>query len=645
MFAYEVWIKAKEYQGKKPLSYTYEHKLSPGTLVSANLRKKEVYGIIGRQITAPKNVAMKPINNVLYHNRPIPEAQTQLLKWMHEYYPAGSGSILQLFLPPSWAKKFEPSELASYRAKELRPTLTKEQKSTIKQIESADSTVILHGETGSGKTRVYMELINDSLANGKSCTILAPEIGLVPHIVRQLESFVPKENLFEYHSGISDSKRSKTWLEVLHAKKPVVVVGARSALFLPVSNIGLIVIDEFHDDGYIQTNSPKYSSVRIASQLSLISRSNLILGSATPTISDMYFAKKKSAPIVRMKHLATSGSKNKVESVIIDKKDKSEFTRSLSLSSTLISNIKGQLKDGKQSLLFMNRRGSARLVACRKCGWHATCPNCELSLTLHEDKYILLCHTCGFQRKPLSQCPDCNNTDIIYSSPGTKGIEKELNKLLPGANIARFDSDNLTHERLDKQLGSIRSGEIDVIIGTQILVKGFDIPKLGLVGVVDADTGLSFPDFSSEERTYQLIRQAVGRVGRGHTDGTVIIQTVNPDSSLINFAVNRNWDDYLKNQLDERKKHNFPPYTFVLKLECQRKQRANSQKAATALKFILEKNKAVQILGPVPSMREKQQGTYTWQLVVKSKNRSVLTQIIDQLPSGWKYELDPTHLL
>lgn len=645
MYAYEIWIKAKEYHGKKPLTYTFHKKLNPGSIVKVNLRKKEVSGIVSRQVTAPKNIAMKPINEVLFNGKPIPKPQTQLIKWMHEYYPSGSGYILQLFLPLSWPKANHVLDIPKYSKRIIDPKLTAEQKDAVDNILKANSTLILHGETGTGKTRVYMELINETLSRGSSCVILVPEIGLIPHIKRQLSTFLDNDIIVEYHSGIPATKRTNNWMTIFMSNNPLVIIGARSALFLPTNNIGLVILDEFHDDGYTQTNNPKYRSTRVASQLAINNNAKLILGSATPTLTDMYFAKKKNIPIIRMKKLAVPSANSKIKVITIDKKNKNEFTLSLSLSKALISSINKQILKGKQSLLFINRRGSARVVSCRNCGWHALCQNCELPLTLHEDRFILLCHTCGFQIKPTSQCPDCNNTDIIYSSPGTKGIEKELKKLLPQATIARFDSDNLTHERLDKQLSAIQKGDIDVIIGTQILVKGFDIPKLGLVGIIDADAGLSFPDFSSEERTYQLIRQAVGRVGRGHTDGTVIIQTVNPNSKLLSFAINRNWDDYLDYQLAERKKHNFPPFTFVLKLECQRKRRASAQKTANALKSALERNNAVQVLGPAPSIKEKQHDTYTWQLVVKSKNRTALTQIIEQLPSGWKYELDPTHLL
>lgn len=646
MFAYEIWIKAKEYQGKTPLTYTHASKLEPGCIVEVSLRKKSVTGIVNRQVTAPKNVAMKPIDEVLFDKRPIPKPQLQLIRWMHEYYPSGSGAIMQLFLPPAWPKKPVEVKQLEYEAKLLAPPLTTEQKSVVKQIRSADSSVILHGDTGTGKTRVYMELVNETLSSGKSVIILSPEIGLVPPIMQQLKSFLPEELIHVYHSGMTNVKRSRSWQSVFMSDEPCVVVGARSALFLPLKNIGLIVLDEFHDDGYIQTNYPKYSSVRVASQMASLNKSRLILGSATPTITDSYFASQKGVPIIRMTKLAASKSKQDVKTTVIDKRDRSEFTKSQNLSSSLINSIKEHINSSRQSLLFINRRGSARLVACRNCGWHALCPNCELPLTLHEDKFILLCHTCGYQKRPMSQCPECNNSEIIYSSPGTKGIEAELKTLLPEAKIARFDSDNLTHERLDKQLASIQDGSIDVIIGTQILIKGFDIPNLGLVGIIDADTGLSFPDFSSEERTYQLISQAVGRVGRGHTSGTVIIQTVNPSSELISFASSKNWDEYYKDQLDSRKAHNFPPFTFLLKLECTRKQRESARQAAASFKNALESaSKSIKVLGPVPAMKEKQYSTYTWQLVVKSNSRSALLSVIDQLPSGWKYQIDPTHLL
>jgi primosomal protein N' (replication factor Y) len=283
---------------------------------------------------------------------------------------------------------------------------------------------------------------------------------------------------------------------------------------------------------------------------------------------------------------------------------------------------------------------------CRECGWRALCPHCDLPLTLHEDSFELRCHTCGFKDKAPTSCPQCQNHEIIFIGPGTKAIEKEVRRLFPGARVARFDGDNLTSESLDKHLGSILDGSIDIIVGTQVLIKGFDIPRLGLVGLVDADTSLSFPDFATEENTYQLVNQAIGRVGRGHVDGTIVVQTLQPENPILTQAITKDWDTFYKLELQRRKEHDFPPFTFLLKLECARKSRSSASKAAETLKAKLEsQGLPITILGPTPAFKEVNRDTYTWQLIIKSTRRSALLEVIKALPSGWKYDIDPTHLL
>jgi len=347
--------------------------------------------------------------------------------------------------------------------------------------------------------------------------------------------------------------------------------------------------------------------------------------------------------------MTTQAKKSKIlnnKPVVVSRREKAEFTRSKHLSNSLLKAIEEQLIQQQQSLLFLNRRGSARIIACSNCGWRAVCPDCSLPITMHEDAFELRCHTCGYKQKAPISCPECNNIDIIYLGPGTKTLEKELNHFFPEARIARFDSDNLTHERLDKQIQHIKDGSIDIIIGTQILVKGFDMPKLSLVCVVDADSSLSFPDFTTEEKTYQLINQAIGRVGRGHVTGNTVVQTVDPTSKLLKQALSKDWNTFYQDQITDRKKHNFPPFTFLLKLECKRKSHASVIQAAQRLKSsIVTQFPDVTVLGPTPSFYEKQSGYFVWQLVIKSPHRSQLVAIISQLPNGWKYNIDPTHLL
>lgn len=650
MHTYEIWVGSRQYHGKTPLTYTSINKLKAGSIVKVSIRNRTSLGVVRREATAPKGVAMKPVSAVLFDGaHRLPAESLKLLNWLLQYYPSRSSSIAQLFLPPSWPPR--NIEIPSKRTQPHQPTqlpeLTPEQHKVLASVRSHKATsFLLHGDTGSGKTRIYIELIADSLAKNKSCLILVPEIGLTPHIQRQLAAVFNPDNIKVFHSGLSPMKRRSVWLEILTATTPLIVIGPRSAIFAPLSNIGLVVIDECHDEGYKQSNAPYYSGTRAASRLAQLHNATTIYGSATPSISDMFIAQQKKIPILRMTSLAKNPAIASTEAKIISKLDRTEFTRSRYISRTLLDAISSELSKSQQSLLFLNRRGSARVIACSNCGWQAICPNCDLPLTLHADNFTARCHTCGYSQGAPTSCQDCKSPDVTFYGPGTKALEEELTKFFPQAKIARFDADNTVSERLDKHLNQIESGSIDIIIGTQVLIKGFDIPQLGLVGIVDADTSLSFPDFSTEEKTFQLINQAAGRIGRGHTPGKVIIQTFRPDNPLILQALKRDWSGFYESQLRSRKTHNFPPYTFLLKLECARKNPGNAETSANLLKARLTTQYPnVSILGPAPSFQEKQKGLYNWQLVIKSNRRSVLIEIIESLPSGWKYDIDPLHLL
>ena len=648
MNCYEIWVRSNKYHSSLPLTYTSPVKLSAGTIVKIDLRNQSCVGIIRRAAPAPKGVAMKPISDTfLDGSHHLPIESLKLLSWLLLYYPSGSGQITQLFLPPSWPRT---EDIYSTNPKENNnklatpPILTSEQTNILQSIQTNPGSFILHGDTGTGKTRVYLELISKTISSGRSCMILVPEIGLAPHLYSNLAPYLDT-NIQILHSGLLQIERRKTWTQILTNPNPQIIIGTRSALFAPMINIGLIVVDECHDDGYKQENTPKYHGLRVASRLAQLHDSTLIFGSATPSISDLYIAQEKKIPILRMTKLATKNNKNS-RLLLINRRDNKEFTQSNFLSNTLIKELHKQLKTGRQSLLFLNRRGSAKIVACTECGWRDLCSSCELPLTFHEDKFILRCHTCGRSEKTPTSCPDCNNTNIIYSGPGTKKVENEIQKLFPGAVIARFDKDNLTQDRLDKKLPHIQNNQIDIIIGTQILIKGFDIPNLGLVGILDADSSLSFPDFTTDEKTYQILTQTIGRVGRGHTDSVAVIQTLQPESKLLAQVMTKNWEQFYNQQIKVRQEHKFPPFTFLLKLEYSKKKYENVIKSTEKLKtLLLDKYPGITLLGPSPAFKEKRGGTYTWQLIVKSSRRSILLQIVKSLPSGWKYDIDPTHLL
>lgn len=616
------------------------------SVVTVPLRQRMVTGFVIAEVDKP-NFTAKPIK-VLLSKAPLPRHCFELARWLSHYYSCSLGEALRQFAPskPTLRRSSEnvaealqePSQL------EFEAPMTGDQKKAMSAIaDSSGATVLLHGTTGTGKTRVYIELARKTLAAGRSVMLLAPEIALTPQIAnaakKQLDAPV-----FVLHSQLSQAERKKTWLSILEAKKPLVIVGPRSALFSPVHDLGLIVLDEAHEPAYKQDQSPRYHAARVASQLGVLTQSKVILGSATPALTDYYLADKHGA-IVSMKQRAIAGQ-DKLEYQAIDLKDRANFTLNAHFSNQLIDDINTTIAAKKQVMIYLNRRGSARLILCNKCGWQLLCPNCDIPLVYHGDAHQVRCHICGYNSAPPAACSQCKNPDIIYKSVGTKALMETAQKLFPEARIQRFDSDNINGERLDQIYSKLYRGEIDILVGTQILAKGLDLPKLGLVGIIAAETSLSLPDYGSEERTFQLLYQVVGRVGRGHSKGKVILQSFEPESIIVRAALTRDYEMFYKYALSERQKFRFPPFSYLLQLTCRRATLRGVEQATSRFRDeLLAKRYPVDIIGPTPSFYARRGKYYYWQLVIKSKRRDHLLEIAKAAPTDWTVNLDPVNLL
>jgi primosomal protein N' (replication factor Y) len=378
------------------------------------------------------------------------------------------------------------------------------------------------------------------------------------------------------HSELTIAQRKKVWFRILEADSPVIIVGPRSALFAPIHNLGLIVVDEAHEPAYKQEQAPRYHANRVASQLGLLTSARVVLGSATPSLTDYYLADQKKA-VINMGLQAVSG---------------------------------------------------------------------DISLVYHADDHQARCHICGHHQTPPGACPTCSNPDIIYKSIGSKTLAEMVEKLFPAAKVSRFDSDTPAGQRLEDVYQQVHRGEVDILVGTQLLAKGLDLPRLGLVGIIAAETSLSLPDFSAEERSFQLLYQIIGRVGRGHNEGKVIIQSYDPDNIIIKAAVARDWPAFYEHSLAERRDYRFPPFSYLLKLVCRRATLQGAQSAAQKLKDeLLSLNLPVEIAGPTPGFYGRRGRNYYYQIVVKSKDRPYLQQLADGLPAGWSADLDPVDLL
>lgn len=646
MYYYEVLVGDMRYHGKSALTYACDQAIEPGQVVRIALRSRAVLGIVRAKVSEP-SFDVKPIAAVAAAP-PIPKEVIALLDWVYAYYPAPFGSVIRQFLPPSTAFP-KPSKKTSAVHGKLHklPPLTAAQQRALSHIEPTGYH-LLHGITGSGKTRIYLELAQQTLANHKSAIILTPEIGLTAQLIEQFVSVFPK-SVHVIHSRQTAAERRDIWYQLLAAEEPVVVIGPRSALFAPVRNVGLIVIDESHDQAYKNENAPHYRTERVAAQLARLHGARLISGSATPNVEEYYVAAAKSRPIIRLDSLARTSTStvNKHRIGTVDMRERTNFRRSQILSEPLLEALYEAMQHKEQSLLFLNRRGTAGAVMCANCGWQALCTHCDLPLTYHGDVHITRCHTCGRTWQMRTSCPECSHTDLLLKSVGTKAVVEEIRRLMPQARLKRFDSDVEKSEQLEKQLSALQSGDVDIIIGTQMITKGLDLPHLSVVGILNADSSLLIPDFVSAERTYQLLSQVIGRAGRGHlAHSTVLLQTYNPGSELIRAAMEQDWEAFYQTQLAERRQFNFPPFAHVVKLTCLRATDKAAETAAQSLSQLLRKAHAnITIEGPSPAFHPKEGSKYKWQLVVKSPSRQALVAITKALPSGWQHNLDPISLL
>ena len=645
MHYYEVWVRSEKYRAKEPLTYKHSELLEPGQIVSVPLKNARVYGIVVDKVAKP-TFPTKQIEATL-NLPPLPTTTLLLAYWLRDFYACPLGVITGLLLPPRIHEQYldGPTD-ASKRKINAKQTirLTPEQQEALRIINQPD-TYLIHGRTGSGKTQVYLELVERTLHIGKSALILSPEIGLTSQLAMQFQERFGDQVII-LHSQLTAKQREQAWQTVLISTSPYIVIGPRSALFSPLKNVGLIVVDEAHDQAYKQEQAPYYQAVRVASQLRKIHACTLILGSATPSIVDYHLAQSRGKSIIRMTQLARQAGLTSRSVHIVDLKDRSEFARSPHISSTLIGAIAQSLGRHEQSLLYLNRRGTARVTLCNLCGWQALCPHCDLPLAYHGDTFSLRCHTCGHKASPPLSCPQCGNASISLKSFGTKAIVDEVQRIFPEARVARFDTDSAKNERLEQRYEDIQNGNVDILVGTQMLAKGLDLPKLSTLGVILADSSLYLPDYTAKERTYQLLTQVIGRVGRVHVASQVIVQTYYPESRLLEAALNDDWETFYNGELDERKTYRFPPFSYLLKLSCRRATALSAERTALKVAHSLKSSgRFIHVEEPAPAFHEKSAGAYEWQLVVKSSQRQELLKAVELVPKDWSYDLDPADLL
>lgn len=501
---------------------------------------------------------------------------------------------------------------------ESKNVLNDEQKNAFNKILNSDKKgFLLKGVTGSGKTEVYMNLVGETLKEGKSAIVLVPEISLTPQMIERFKGRFGK-NVALFHSKLSQGERFDEWYRIKKGEARL-VVGARSTIFLPLDNLGIIIIDEEHENTYKSEQNPKYLTKEVAKFLSEIKGCKYILGSATPSIETYYEALNGKLELVEIKNRVSNRPLPQME--IVDMREELKSRNLSLLSRSLYNEMKETLERKEQIILFLNRRGFSSFVSCRSCGYVFKCPECDLSMTYHKNGY-LICHYCGRAQREQKVCPECGSKYVKFFGAGTQRVEEEVKKYFPKARVMRMDVDTTRNKDSHENIyNAFKSGEGDVLIGTQMVSKGLDFKNVTLVGVLAADISLNIPDYRSSERTYQIITQVAGRAGRGEKKGKVVIQTYTPNSLSLQYAIENNYNDLYNEEIKVRKIMNYPPFSTIFLINSiskdERKLKEFMNKVGESLRKLLDSRENIQILGPVPCIITKLKDNYRWQIIIK----------------------------
>lgn len=489
---------------------------------------------------------------------------------------------------------------------------------------------LLEGITGSGKTEVYLHAISKALKQGRNALMLVPEISLTPQMVRQVKARFG-EQVAVLHSGLSEGELYDEWRRIRRGEVRV-VVGARSAVFAPLTNIGLIVIDEEHESSYKQEDNPRYHARDVAIWRSKYNHCPLVLGSATPSLDSRARAQKGVYKLLRLTKRANN--KKLPEVKLIDLKHVQFAGSQFDLSVELVDAIKESLVKKEQVILMLNRRGFANFMLCRECGYVMKCPNCDLSLTMHKDTGEMQCHYCGYTEPIPKRCPNCHSSQIRFLGTGTQKVQEELLQLIPTAKVLRMDVDTTRRKGSYKRiLDAFGNHEADILLGTQMIAKGLDFPNVTLVGVINADTGLWVPDYNASERTFELLTQVAGRAGRAEKTGKVLIQTYNPEHYAIKLAQTQDYERFYGYEMRVRHAGNYPPYFYTVLISVASKKEQNAAREAFTIKRRLQQNlhASTIILGPTPSAIARLKNQYYYQILVKYKSEDNLNKLLHQI--------------
>lgn len=587
----------------------------------------------------------RPVLDIIDEHPIFTDEMIRLADWVKNNYFCSWGEALEAMIPGALKHgkvKMEPriDELE----KNVIPTLplvpNKEQAEVIKEVKScierkAHEVFLLHGVTGSGKTEIYLQAMHRVLEMGKSGVILVPEISLTPQTVERFMSRFG-DQVAVFHSKMLQSTKFKEWERIRHGKARI-VVGPRSAVFSPLVEPGIFIVDEEHEPSYKQEDSPRYHAREVAIERARMAGAPVILGSATPSLESYHNAVQGKYRLVELTQRISEKQLPRVR--LVDMRLELDTKSGKHVISRIMGDIlKNDISKKQQALIFINRRGFSTFVICRKCGEVLKCPKCDSPMVFHREKDELVCHYCNKRMPEIEICPSCNQDYLMYKGTGTQRVETVIKKVVPDARIVRMDSDTMTKRGAhNKVLKEFKDHKIDVIVGTQMIAKGLDFPKVTMVGVVSADANLNLPDFRSGERTFNLITQVAGRAGRGDLGGEVIVQTYTPEHYAVSLAAKHDYNGFYIKEIEARRQLMFPPFTTLVKITVRAKNEETVIKCAERAAVKIRSNvKGIDVIGPAPSPMTKLRGFYRWNILIKAKDRPSIVRDLRRALKGFR---------
>lgn len=564
------------------------------------------------------------LNNMKYNKNEFSKNFNQSLSSINTMIKYGYLATQEVII-----NRYNEKNYSRYEEKILNDN---QQKSVDLIINSDKKKFLMHGVTGSGKTEIYMNLVSYMLKESKQSIILIPEISLTPQMVERFKGRFGRD-IAVFHSRLSDGERFDEWMRVKLGNVKI-AIGARSAIFLPFENLGLIVIDEEHELSYKSDMDPKFDAREIAYMKCELDNCKLILGSATPSIESYYRASINELELITINERADGAAMPKVE--IVDMREELMNNNRSIFSKSLHEGIIEALSKNEQVILFLNRRGFSTFVSCRKCGYVFKCKKCDISLTYHNSGEYLTCHYCGEKERISKTCPSCGSSYVKYFGVGTEKIEQEINRIFPSAKTLRMDFDTTRKKNSYEYIyNTFKNRQADILIGTQMVAKGLDFENVTLVGVIAADLSLNLPDFRAFERTFQLLTQVSGRSGRGKKEGRVVIQTYSAENLTIQYAAANDYDSFYKNEIMLRKAMDYPPFTRILVINMSSEDEKllieSIQNVGVNLKYKLENNDKITLLGPCPCGVSRIKNFYRWQIIIKGNVEENIAEDIKNL--------------